>query len=75
MHREQMSVLYTVVTRVWDEVESQATQRDLRGVDHCVAQLEAAGGLPVPLDVRDVDLVKLTLTSAEGAAAAPVARP
>ena len=42
--REQLNDLRAIVTRVWDRVETQATQRDFRGVDYRVGQLESAIG-------------------------------
>lgn len=43
-HREQLNDLRAILTRVWDRVETQATQRDFRGVDYRVGQLERAIG-------------------------------
>jgi hypothetical protein len=40
--REQFSDVRTLLTRVWDRVETQATQRDFRGVDYRLTQVTGA---------------------------------
>jgi hypothetical protein len=42
--REQAAELRELMTRVWKKVESQATHRDLRGLDHRLGQVEGAIG-------------------------------